>query len=212
MRSGKSDEENVYTLRDLIQKKHTFWEDKIFEVLDNNHPEKCFKFIHLKVKKIKERDCKSAYLKEKVDESNYKTLIQIIDMSDKMLYNEVKAEQSFLTLINATVSHELRNPLASLIGQRDQLKDLLKNLKEVITYSEKLASHIPEMAKITKVMKNIHEGLNTCTKKIVSASKFIDYFVHDMLDYTILNKEEKNFTKTLEKFNIQNAINEIIEI
>ena len=88
----------------------------------------------------------------------------------------------------------------------------MKNLKEVITYSEKLASHIPEMAKITKVMKNIHEGLNTCTKKIVSASKFIDYFVHDMLDYTILNKEEKNFTKTLEKFNIQNAINEIIEI
>lgn len=82
----------------------------------------------------------------------------------------------------------------------------------MITYSEKLASQIPEMATITKVMKDIHEGLNTCTKKIVSASKFIDYFVHDMLDYTILNKEEKNFTKTLEKFNIKNSINEIIEI
>lgn len=53
------------------------------------------------------------------DREKFKTLIQIIDMSDKMLYNEVKAEQSFLTLINATVSHELRNPLASLIGQRD---------------------------------------------------------------------------------------------
>lgn len=106
----------MYTLRDLIRKKNSFWEDKIFEVLDNNHPENRFKFIHLKVKKIKELGSKSAYLKEKVDESNYKTLIQIIDMSDKMLYNEVKAEQSFLTLINATVSHELRNPLASLIG------------------------------------------------------------------------------------------------
>jgi len=42
-------------------------------------------------------------------------LLQIIDVSDKMLYNEVKAEQSFLTLINATVSHELRNPLNSLV-------------------------------------------------------------------------------------------------
>jgi hypothetical protein len=61
-------------------------------------------------------------------------------------------------------------------------------------------------------MNNIHEGLHTCTKKIVSASKFIDYFVHDMLDYTILNKDEKNFTKTIEKFNIKNAIYEIIEI
>ena len=61
-------------------------------------------------------------------------------------------------------------------------------------------------------MKDIHEGLQTCTKKIVSASKFIDYFVHDMLDYSILNKDEKKFTKTLEKFNIQDAIKEIIEI
>ena len=49
-----------------------------------------------------------------MDGQNFKTLIQIIDMSDKMLYNEVKAEQSFLTLINATVSHELKNPLGSI--------------------------------------------------------------------------------------------------
>jgi len=33
-----------------------------------------------------------------------------------MLYGEVKAEQTFLSLINAAVSHELRNPLNSLIG------------------------------------------------------------------------------------------------
>ena len=51
-----------------------------------------------------------------------------------------------------------------------------------------------------------------CTKKIVSSSKFIDYFVHDMLDYTILNKEEKNFMKTEDTFDIREAINEIIEI
>ena len=44
-------------------------------------------------------------------------MIQIIDVSHKILYNEIKAEQVFLTLINATVSHELRNPLSSLIGQ-----------------------------------------------------------------------------------------------
>lgn len=42
-------------------------------------------------------------------------MIQIIDVSDKIFYNEVKAEQEFLSLISATVSHELRNPLSSLI-------------------------------------------------------------------------------------------------
>ena len=64
-------------------------------------------------------------------------------MSDKMLYNEAKVEKSFATLINATVSHELRNPLASLIGQRDQLNSLLKNLKDVIAYSDSIK--IPEV-------------------------------------------------------------------
>lgn len=46
----------------------------------------------------------------------------------------------------------------------------------------------------------------------MSASKFIDYFVHDMLDYTILNKEDKNFMKSVSNFDIRNAIGEIIEI
>ena len=43
-------------------------------------------------------------------------LLQIIDVNDKILYNETKAEKSFLTLINAAISHELRNPLNSLMG------------------------------------------------------------------------------------------------
>jgi len=35
-----------------------------------------------------------------------------------------------LSLINATVSHELRNPLHSLIGQTDILKDLISEMEE----------------------------------------------------------------------------------
>ena len=34
----------------------------------------------------------------------------------------------------------------------------------------------------------INSGLQKCGKKITSAAKFIDFFVHDILDYTILNK------------------------
>ena len=57
---------------------------------------------------------------EEVNQSK-KLLIQIIDMSDKILYNEVNAEKSFLTLINAAISHELRNPLNSLVGQMNSM-------------------------------------------------------------------------------------------
>ena len=44
-----------------------------------------------------------------------------------------------------------------------------------------------------------------------SATKFIDFFVHDILDYTLLNKDSKNFTKNFTIFNIKMAISEISE-
>ena len=75
-----------------------------------------------------------------------------------------------------------------------------------------MAETSPEVAKILEVVEKIHGGLKVCSKKIVSASKFIDYFVHDMLDYTILNKEDTSFMKTISSFDIRNAIGEIIEI
>jgi signal transduction histidine kinase len=55
-------------------------------------------------------------------------------------------------------------------------------------------------------------GLENCGNKMSSAAKFIDYFVHDMLDYTILNKEEKNFAKDMTNTDIRITIDEIVEI
>ena len=45
-----------------------------------------------------------------------KYMLQIIDVSDGIMYDQQKAENSFLALINACVSHELRNPLNSIIA------------------------------------------------------------------------------------------------
>lgn len=49
-----------------------------------------------------------------------------------MLYTEVKMELTFLEMINAAVSHELRNPLNSLIGQGTAMKDFFEMFKSVI--------------------------------------------------------------------------------
>ena len=85
-----------------------FLDGKIFKLEDGAPDRLSFRYVVLKVCKIYEELTHSE-----------KIIVQIIDMSDKILYNEVKAEQSFLTLINATVSHELRNPLSSMVGQID---------------------------------------------------------------------------------------------
>ena len=54
--------------------------------------------------------------------------------------------------------------------------------------------------------------MNICGDKIFSAAKFIDYFVHDILDYTILNKDGKNFIKNPKIFDMRDAIEEIVVI
>jgi hypothetical protein len=46
----------------------------------------------------------------------------------------------------------------------------------------------------------------------VNASNFIDFFVHDILDYTMLNKESTNFTKNISAFDIRDSVTQIIEI
>lgn len=53
----------------------------------------------------------------------------MIDMSIRMLYNEARAEQKFYTLMNAAVSHELRNPLNSLFGGISNMKSYFLNLR-----------------------------------------------------------------------------------
>lgn len=126
-----------------------------------------------------------------------------------MLYNEVKAEQEFLTLINATVSHELRNPLNSLIGQITSMQLYFESF-------ESLIESLEESKKVSKEtidhFKEIYKGLKKCGGKMTSAAKFIDFFVHDILDYTMLNKNAKNFIKDVAVFDIKKCINEIVEI
>lgn len=61
-------------------------------------------------------------------------------------------------------------------------------------------------------LKIINEGLEKCQDKMSNASKFIDFFVHDLLDYTILNKDATNFIKNPSIFDINTALEEMCAI
>ena len=43
-----------------------------------------------------------------------KSMLSIVDVSKTILYDDVHAQNEFLAITNATVSHELRNPLQSI--------------------------------------------------------------------------------------------------
>ena len=49
-------------------------------------------------------------------------------------------------------------------------------------------------------------------RRLVGLSQLIDFFVHDMLDFGVLSEKAENFTRTLEIFDLQLALNEIQEI
>ena len=47
-------------------------------------------------------------------------MLQLIDISAQVMYEKQKSLNNLLTLINATVSHELRNPLNSIIAINEE--------------------------------------------------------------------------------------------
>lgn len=61
-------------------------------------------------------------------------------------------------------------------------------------------------------MISIYDGLYQSGRKITQAAKFIDFFVHDILDYTLLKKNAIGFVKHMEIFDINKCIQEICMI
>ena len=64
---------------------------------------------------------------------------------------------------------------------------------------------------LKKMMFELYNKIINSNKKMASSTKFIDFFVHDILDYTMLNKNESKFDKHITIFNVKDSVNEIIE-
>ena len=62
-------------------------------------------------------------------------MLQFIDISSSILYEQQKDHSEFLGLVNACVSHELRNPLNSIVAQDFLKKKLYEKLGNVIETS-----------------------------------------------------------------------------
>jgi signal transduction histidine kinase len=57
-----------------------------------------------------------------------------------ILLNQQKAENKYLGLINACVSHEIRNPLNSIIASNTERKFLYQNIDELV---EQISGNTP---------------------------------------------------------------------
>ena len=132
-------------------------------------------------------------------------------MDNKVLYHETKAEQSFLTFINAAVSHELRTTLSSLSNQAKFMKQYLVSFKKYVT-KLKDEKQTKEANKVLAQIETMYTGIEKCSRKMQHATKYIDFFVGDILDYSVLNEASENFKKDFETFDIRDAITTVVDM
>ena len=80
-----------------------------------------------------------------------KTIIQIINISATVMFEMSKGEHKMLEQMNATVSHDMREPINSLQCQFTVQEHLTKRLYELIHDKS-----IKKVSQMKKGLKNIH--------------------------------------------------------
>ena len=50
-------------------------------------------------------------------------MIQLIDITQKMLNDSLSLERKYLAYMNSTISHEMRNPLNSISAQTEVIRN-----------------------------------------------------------------------------------------
>ena len=109
-------------------------------------------------------------------------IVYFKDVTFGVLYEQIKAQKSFQEIINATISHEMRNPLNSIISNCSLLEGD-SNLNE----------------KQRKRLKTMRISCNLLTS-----------FLHDLIDWTQIKLGK--FNKKVEYFNIRSTFNDIIKM
>ena len=94
-----------------------------------------------------------------------------MDISQTITLNEKILENEMLGVINATTSHELRNPLNSLIAQNTKKDALYQNIKDICLHNS-----------YTEILGIIDE-LNDCSKVQNSSTKIMNFLIQDLLDF-----------------------------
>ena len=133
-------------------------------------------------------------------------VIQFNDVSGKMLYNEARAMQSFVTMMQASVSHEIRNPLASLTYKLNELRSLIKQSQAM---QRKLKNNNMSEQGLSKIKQELivtNARIDDCARKVFAIAQYIDFFLHDMLDFGVLSEKAENFVRTIETFDLQETL------
>ena len=129
-------------------------------------------------------------------------MIQIHDISKSIMIDKIQTEKQLYESINATVSHEMRNPINSIEFQGQNMHFLMENVSNFLS----ALGETPELKKVKKQSSEMTRSLSVMRQ----SSKLLLFFVQDLLDFAQI--KQKKFKKHLEEFDAQVAIDEICQV
>ena len=107
-------------------------------------------------------------------------MLQFIDISKTILYDMEKGHNAVLSMINACVSHEMRNPLNSIVAQNIEKEGIYKEINLLV-------SQLKNKSIKTKKFLSKHDGLmkklKSGWKVQQSSANILAFIVQDLLDY-----------------------------
>ena len=147
-------------------------------------------------------------------------MIQFIDISKTVQYDEAVQQKQFASMLNATVSHEMRGPISSMTQnierQSKELKEIqkdfssfkqdLKEIKKSCTPSQK--EYVKKMSKFTERNQERIMVMNTQKDNIVTGAKLLGFYVQDMLDLAQIRSGK--IVKNIERVDINEVLREIL--
>lgn len=85
-------------------------------------------------------------------------MVQILDVTPHMLYSEYKARIEFTSMINACVSHELRNPLNSIVAKNIEKQALYEELRRLFKTFDKDVQISYEFNQCLQILDQLEKG------------------------------------------------------
>lgn len=69
-----------------------------------------------------------------------------------------------------------------------------------------------KLSKIFLILRTSVNNTRETGRKLVNLAQYIDFFVHDIVDFGVLSETSANFKRTLEMFDLNTALDEVAEI
>ena len=132
-------------------------------------------------------------------------LLQFIDISAKIFYDDLKAQEEYMNITTSSVSHEMRNPLNSIIAQCTIMFMILAELLAFINaIRHKLTP--AELEQLT----SIRERLEKSVTIMKTSAQLLMFNVEDVLGMAHIRA--KKFKKVVSEFSVRKCLEEVMSI